>query len=446
MASRALPTHKMSRRPHAKVRTGCGVCKARKVKVGPSTALTSYLAITVGTLMCFMPSAWPATTVPYHISPYPVNSERHGADHKLFQRGEQCEYEGPIEPPTSNGNGNGNSRSGSVPHAASPHVSAGGGSDQVLPSFSPLPQFGDESFSLLDMELLHQFTSSTCMTFSVDPLVRNFWRIDFVQMGFTHRFLLRSTLALAALHLAHHQTRRREALNEAAMIHHSAASSAVVPLISNMSSDNAIPVFLFSVITSFIAFASPKEPDNLLVISNGVVPEWLLLFRGVRSMLYAYGGDVRASPLGMTMLRTGHQTHEIWMSKSLEHDALKELEVNLKGHVTDPKMSKALLNVVDCLKRCYQFIYGNGYTDDERMRSISILVFKVDDEFIELLKGRQNEALCVLAFFCVPLHRMGFMWFVEGWGLHLIQSIYTALDPGFRAWIRWPIEETGWVP
>jgi hypothetical protein len=159
-----------------------------------------------------------------------------------------------------------------------------------------------------------------------------------------------------------------------------------------------------------------------------------------------YGFDMRSSSLGMTLFQGGEQTNKIWVSKVLEHDGLNELEVNLKTNLDGSPELQTLLDVVDALKRCFQFIYGAGYNDDERMRSISILVFTSEDSFIELLKEQHNEALCVLAFLCVPLHRMGYIWYMEGWGLHLMQIICSTLGSGFMMWIRWPIEEIGWVP
>jgi hypothetical protein len=37
-------------------------------------------------------------------------------------------------------------------------------------------------------------------------------------------------------------------------------------------------------------------------------------------------------------------------------------------------------------------------------------------------------------------------WWMEGWATHLIAKIYHLLDEEHRLWIRWPIEEIGWIP
>jgi hypothetical protein len=35
---------------------------------------------------------------------------------------------------------------------------------------------------------------------------------------------------------------------------------------------------------------------------------------------------------------------------------------------------------------------------------------------------------------------------MEGWSIHLISGIYDSLDEEHRLWLRWPMEEIGWVP
>ena len=73
-------------------------------------------------------------------------------------------------------------------------------------------------------------------------------------------------------------------------------------------------------------------------------------------------------------------------------------------------------------------------------------MYKVQDGFLALLNARHPKALCVLAFFCVILHRLEYNWWFQGWGTHLIERLYGALDDGHRLWIRWPIQQIGWIP
>ncbi|KAI1378433.1 hypothetical protein F4677DRAFT_453570 [Hypoxylon crocopeplum] len=302
-------------------------------------------------------------------------------------------------------------------------------------------------FSALDLELLHHFTTSTCFTISTEPMVRNFWRVNIPRMGFSYPYVLRAILSLSALHLSRFKPQRRDTLIEQAMIHHNTSSSLALPVLNNLSSDNSVPIFFFSMLTTFIAFASPKELNNLLVIANGVMPEWLFLFRGMRSVIHL-NTDTMHSILAMGFIfDSGKMMNEIWETNTPpEHEGLKELENTIRFYVKDPQKLEDLSDGIESLRRSFSFFYGSTYTDDQRLRAALMWLFKLSDNFMNLLKERDNEALCVLAFFCVLLQRLDYTWWIEGWGIHLVGRIYSVLTDGYRLWIRWPIEEIGWVP
>ena len=235
-------------------------------------------------------------------------------------------------------------------------------------------------------------------------------------------------------------------LVERAMVHHNASLTVAMPLISSVGSSMPIPLIQFSMLTSYIAFASPKDSQNLLIVSDGVVPDWLLLFRGVRSFVEAGGGAMHATSLDM-MHRPGRLMNAEWMScDDIGHETIGELEERIRAHVTDSGKVGVLLLGTDGLKRAFRLFRDKADDDDSRVRCLSMWIFKVTDEFVCLLRNDDREALCVLAFFCVLLARLDHKWWIRGCGVHLIQRIYSTLDAGYRLWIRWPIEEIGWAP
>jgi hypothetical protein len=54
--------------------------------------------------------------------------------------------------------------------------------------------------------------------------------------------------------------------------------------------------------------------------------------------------------------------------------------------------------------------------------------------------------MVILAYFCVLLNDLSSSWWIKGWAEHLISEIYASLTAEHRLWIRWPMEETGWIP
>ncbi|KAI0376826.1 hypothetical protein F5Y04DRAFT_265583 [Hypomontagnella monticulosa] len=390
----ASPPQKSTRRPHAKTRTGCRVCKSRKVKC----------------------------------------DETRPSCRNCLRRGISCDFNVSAErSPHAVSNGTGQTPNGG--QAASPA--------DITITHQPTP---DGWFNALDLELLHHFTTSTCFTFSSEPMVRNFWRVNVPRMGFTYHYVLKSILSIAALHLARSKPNRRDILIEQAMVHQNASSSMVLPVLNEISSSDSIPIFFFSMLTTYITLGSPKDSDNLLVVSNGVMPEWLFLLRGMRSVIEINENSMHSVLTLGFIFDSGRRLNEIWDSTILpEHEGIKELEGNINLYVKDPQKLDDLTHAVDSLRRCFAFSYGS-FTDDQRLRGAFMWLFKLRDGFVSLLKERDSEALCVLAFFCVLLQRLDYNWWIEGWGVHLVGRIYSALDEGYRLWIRWPMEEIGWVP
>ncbi|RYP78453.1 hypothetical protein DL771_000638 [Monosporascus sp. 5C6A] len=297
----------------------------------------------------------------------------------------------------------------------------------------------------LDLELLHHYTVSTCFTLSTQQMTRDFWRVNLPQMGFSHPYILRGVLSLAALHLSRSRASQRDILIEQAIIHHNASTSLALPLITNMEPEIALPLSFFSTLTFYIAFAMPKQPGILVDGTDSVVPEWFFLLRGHRSIRAANRHVIESSSLNM-MYHGGKLMNEIWESQYVEHDGLRELQDKIRSHVYDQQKVGILLGASDALKRSFHLFRDSGEDDDSRVRSMTMWLFKVDDAFVTLLRHGDREALCVLAFLCVLLERLDNRWWMKGWGIHLIKRIYSVLDEGYRLWIRWPVEEIGWSP
>jgi hypothetical protein len=73
-------------------------------------------------------------------------------------------------------------------------------------------------------------------------------------------------------------------------------------------------------------------------------------------------------------------------------------------------------------------------------------IYRVADNFLPYLKVPTQEAVAIFAHFCVLLKRVPDQWWLDGWADHLISKAYGLLDHEHRLWIRWAIEEMGWVP
>ena len=128
-----------------------------------------------------------------------------------------------------------------------------------------------------------------------------------------------------------------------------------------------------------------------------------------------------------------------------EGDQLNELGDCMKKTVQNPGLLPIYLAAIEELRKSYSFIYKARSTKFES-GDIFIWLFRVSQEYLMLLREWTQEALAIFAYFCVILKRLETNWWIEGWSTHLMRRLYPMLDEEHRLWIRWPVEEIGWVP
>ena len=276
--------------------------------------------------------------------------------------------------------------------------------------------------------------------------MRNYFLEGVPQVGFSHPYVLYSLLALAASHLAHFRPESRRYYYEHARARHTAATSMATPLLSNISTINEIPMYCFSILTMFISFASLRDEDDLPFHANSVMPSWLALFRGVRTVLEANNGAIYSSSIAFLFHST--EVKRLWGSKQADLRPLLEFETYIGASTSedDGHSRQLLLDAFQDLRRCFYFFYDQDLGNEAKIRSLFTWMYKIPDEFLSLVQQSHSKAICVLAFLCVLLHRLEYNWWFQGWGTHLIERIHTSLDESHRFWIRWPIQEIGWMP
>jgi hypothetical protein len=275
------------------------------------------------------------------------------------------------------------------------------------------------------------------------------WRVLVPQIGFDIDYIMDGIFAISALHMARYNAGRREILLSLAAEYHAASLAKALPLLSNITARNCNHLFLFGYLTLVFSLAKPKEAGDLLLVGNGVVPEWLYLWQGMHALREA-DSAILQSPVSL-IFKTTESSYEFWLFHTPEkHDALEDLAQKLRhSSANDPKKQAALGGAIDGLKRSYTFLTGYKdmrFKDEEKFRGFYTWFFWISGDYLKLLKDGDNEALCVLAYYTVLIKTIENNWWIEGWAVHMLRRIYMLLDDVHRLWIRWPIEEVGWVP
>ncbi|KAH6694018.1 hypothetical protein F5X68DRAFT_267289 [Plectosphaerella plurivora] len=417
-AASALPA--VSRRSHPKSRTGCRTCKKRKIK------------------------------------PQCRNCVKHAV---------ACDF---LQSHARPSLGSGLSPGGAVLGALG---GSGGGGDDL----------GASDLNMVDLELIHNFTTFTHATLSSDPAVRQMMRTNAVRMALGCDYVMRALLAVSALHLAHYRPDRRDFYVARALQHHQIASQAVIPSMGDLSYDNCENLHLFSVLTLYFALGCPKRDDNSLIIGENVFPQWIFLGR-YQPVIKVLDPPNYAGPLH-ALFQNGKSRWRIVLGSHVpvNPNVLADLQAAVNKACDDPALLEIYNNIITHLRRFLCMLLqpsagaGTGSTgvndEDEPMGGVGstpgsaghfgplgptqlepwdifIWQWTVAGNFLPLLQGPEarQEAVAIFAHFLILFKKLESQWWLEGWATHLIEKAWAMLDQEHRLWIQWPIEELGWVP
>ncbi|KAK2006640.1 hypothetical protein LZ32DRAFT_611102 [Colletotrichum eremochloae] len=309
----------------------------------------------------------------------------------------------------------------------------------------PTPVNHDINFT--DLELIHNFTTSVCSTLSTDALVRQMWKVSVVRMALGCEYVMRTLLSISALHLAHQQPERKEALVTKALLYHRSASREAMRLMSGLDERNAENLFLFSLLTIFFALASGRYLKESVVVWESAFPDWTFLLSGACSLLKLLNSRNYAGPLTPLLTYAKERFFAARDDSRAERGALESLRQRVNDSVIDGDLLRIYNLAIDELRHPMSLALHDGGRD---MDIVDIFIWKyfVSDEFLPLLKapGANQEAIVIYAHFCIVLKRLESQWWLQGWAMHLISQAWELLDESHKPWIQWPMDELGWAP
>lgn len=306
----------------------------------------------------------------------------------------------------------------------------------------------EPALNILDLELLHNFCTSTCYTTHSHPAIKTLWRVNVPQLGFSYDFVMRGILALSALHLAHSRPDQRDKFISQAMAHNQVALRTVTALLPNITKENCSAVYLFSVIEFILTLASPRKPGDLLVMGQSGLAEWLTLFRGVQVIVMSFHEELQSGILGPMFAigsRRSLQRNEQASGATEEDQHLADLRYVIQQSVTDPRHLDVYMFAINELQKSFAVAYS-GAQQALESSDVFIFLFRVSGDYLSLLKDRTQESLAIFAHFCIVANKIENHWWAQGWSDHLMSQIYAMLDEEHRLWVRWPMEEIGWLP
>ncbi|KAL1989058.1 hypothetical protein VTN96DRAFT_5821 [Rasamsonia emersonii] len=391
------------RRSHRKSRTGCLQCKRRKVKCDET-------------------------------KPVCKNCIRHAT-------AAQCSF----EPVSASRSSSLSTHRDDVSSTTSPQTSSDFAPTSTATTAALRPRGPPPELALLDLELLHHYSTSTSYTLSRHPALQTVWRVRAPQIGFSSDFVLRGILAIAALHIAHLRPLDKEIYVSQAQVHHEAALQTVAPILPAVMDENCTALLLFSSLTCFFSCARPRKPGDLLLVEGGQLSEWLVFFRATRTILHYDNAALRQGPMA-PMFINGDRSVQLREARASEGQIyVRELKQLIQEDVEDPAEVAIYFAALDELSKSFGVVM-----DPEGGRcepsDVFVWLMQVSDEFLARLRESRPVALVVFAYFCVIIRRLEWAWWLSGCSVHLMAGLYQLLDNKYRVWLQWPMEQIGWVP
>ncbi|KAH9887513.1 hypothetical protein F4778DRAFT_756960 [Xylariomycetidae sp. FL2044] len=311
---------------------------------------------------------------------------------------------------------------------------------------TPGPRSLPDDLKMADLELLHNYTTSTYATLSESVVLREFYRMSAVQMSLSCDYNMRALLAVSALQLAHYRPRMRDYYQSLAMTHHQIASRSAMALMSDINPSTAPNLFLFSVLTIFYAFGCPRKEEGSLLIGETGFPDWMFLLQGTYAITSVLG--VQSEGLLAPLFNHGIErfiAREDNSNALPAHQHLESLRELISRRELDKKLTTIYLDAIEELKKSFS-LFDPRNNSRRDLTDAFVWIHMVVVDFIPLLRDPLQEAVAIFAFWCVLLKRLENQWWLHGWANHLIAKSFNLLDEEHRLWIRWPIEEIGWVP
>ena len=244
-------------------------------------------------------------------------------------------------------------------------------------------------------------------------------------------YLMYELLAISALHLSLLRPDQREYFHHQASGLQTRALSLFGRPLQDINASNCVSVVLFSwliAIYSLCEVVEYQDPTSGTFLDSYI--NSLDLRRGTRHVTASSWGLIIETEL-QPVLRMGHDFVNSSGEKGTECDRLSEL---LNSAEMSQTAKTACQAAIDHLQKVFDSelrLGGHPY-------AFMIWPIMLDSDFMDLLMRRTPEALVVVTFYAVLLHRQRKFWFIGNGGRYLLDAIDRHLGAYWASWLAWP--------
>ncbi|CAG7995909.1 unnamed protein product [Penicillium salamii] len=306
----------------------------------------------------------------------------------------------------------------------------------------PESQTRPETLSFEDLQLFHHFVTETYRTLADESTDNNrIWQTHVPKWGFTTPSIFHLILAMAALHQGHLNPDLRNQYVLQADAHFTFGIRSVSAILACLNAENCQLIYMSAVLICFVYFAHGPRPGEYLVFSQTGKAEWLVLMRGVRSILGSHHEKIFSGVLAIQHDPSVQEISPSLRDELREHAArMHDVRVFIGAHVGAESgiYMAAIDNLLEMFEESYRTCSAGKGGVGVMSHAIG-WIYRRPEEFICLLEERDPYALIILAYWCVLLKLMGSSWMMIGWDRHVIGGIQSCLSSEYHQWIEWPV-------
>ncbi|GKT63086.1 DUF814 domain-containing protein [Colletotrichum tofieldiae] len=293
---------------------------------------------------------------------------------------------------------------------------------------------------ITDLELMHHYSTTTCLTLPRSNDVSQIWQFEVPRLGLTYMFLMHEILAISALHLGYLHPEQRESYALHASQHQSDAIAGMRESLMQITPDNCHALFGTSsllVLNAYSTFpyqrGSSQNPD---VPTVDDILDVFLLVRGMSHILSSSQPIIQAGPFApfFTEVVTPASTPLLDAVTQHLHNFRSSLETCNLDQISKTVVMKEIGVFLEWI------IHAVETTAFPEIRVALTWPINLTEEYLQLLRNRDSAALTLLAYYCVVIRSTeATTWFMQGWGINAARAIVSDLDPEWKDMIKWPL-------
>ncbi|KAF2851537.1 hypothetical protein T440DRAFT_394583 [Plenodomus tracheiphilus IPT5] len=433
----------MPRLGHKKSRLGCRQCKARHVKCDELKPCSNCARHKVPCSLT-NPDSQPSTDGSSGGRSAPTRPKQPATDDTVGKKSSttsspsfQIDYV--LNPPTVSP-GQGTSTS-----AASGDSSPASQPDQFpfLSRFLHRPEVIEADIWVLDLELMHHWSTEAYDGLSMRDDMRHAWRVEAPKHAVTHTFLMHELLAFSALHKVYQNLDQGPCYYACGIHHQDMAIRGIREKLHSVRPSEAAAILATSTLLTLTVFASTgfEAGCPLAVGSNSAVDDILNIFNLMQGM-----GNV---------LTIAHQfVMDSFLAPMLcdpqedipAQPLLQEIEQQLPALITfvedkrdlDASERTAYLEAIANFRPALA-IASPLKADNRELRFLFNWSLHLKPTFLTYTRQQRSGALVVLGYYATMFFAAEQYWYLRGWGDRLMRTCCNGVDESWAPAIQWPM-------